>query len=778
MAQKPKVQAALKAMAELGINEKQVKPVLKRLFKLFDKNWELIEAENYRVLIDAIFDEEENEVVEEKKNCKNYDEEDMEEEPQVHHEASRTSKRLHSSGHESSSQKKKSTNADLESDMEEELPLPHQRERPLKRLRKSHEGQVSPFPNTCNPMLGDTSSVRPKVEKDELLGTRSPQQLRDITRSPESRAELQQPISPHIGNKNKGKQPVMSKPLAPHGVRFKELVVAEPGIILLPKQNVNTHQLLKPKDEPFTDDMAQDEVPIAAILPGPSSEENPILQDGATVEQNDQEHVASQEKESTTNGIQASYNEGNTNSELATIEEEYPSNLEVASSPLGEDGSISVAPNLDALRKTTAWDAGGGTKELLCMQSFSLNGSVSIEHPTVVTAPQVPRLPLSLNGFGECREACGRTASNGFSGVNKEGGLEDSRDLVVVQQCDLTTDDLRAYHDINDITKGAERVTIPWVNEMNSECPLSFFYISRSLVFRDADVNFCLSGIGDGDCCSTCLGDCLSVPAHCACACQTGGEFAYTPEGLVKDDFLEECISMTRNPQQHHPLYCKSCPLERVKNDDCLEPCKGHSRRKFIKECWSKCGCVIQCGNRVVQRGINCKLQVFFTSEGKGWGLRTLEDLPKGAFVCEYVGEVLTSKELQERNIQSARSGKRPYPVLLDANWGLKAVLRNEEALCLDATKYGNVARFINHRCLDANLVEIPVEVETPDHCYYHIAFFTTRKVDALEELNWDYGIDFDDHDHPVKVFQCRCGSKFCRNMKRSNRSRSASIAA
>lgn len=95
---------------------------------------------------------------------------------------------------------------------------------------------------------------------------------------------------------------------------------------------------------------------------------------------------------------------------------------------------------------------------------------------------------------------------------------------------------------------------------------------------------------------------------------------------------------------------------------------------------------------------LHCVFQVFFTSDGKGWGLRTLEDLPKGAFVCEYVGEVLTSKELQERNIQSARSGKRPYPVLLDANWGLKADLRNEEALCLDATKYGNVARFINHR--------------------------------------------------------------------------------
>ncbi|TQD79766.1 hypothetical protein C1H46_034690 [Malus baccata] len=67
---------------------------------------------------------------------------------------------------------------------------------------------------------------------------------------------------------------------------------------------------------------------------------------------------------------------------------------------------------------------------------------------------------------------------------------------------------------------------------------------------------------------------------------------------------------MTRNPQQHRPFYCKSCLLERVKNDDCLEPCKGHLRRQFIKECWSKCGCHRQCGNRVVQRGLNWKLQM------------------------------------------------------------------------------------------------------------------------------------------------------------------------
>ena len=90
---------------------------------------------------------------------------------------------------------------------------------------------------------------------------------------------------------------------------------------------------------------------------------------------------------------------------------------------------------------------------------------------------------------------------------------------------------------------------------------------------------------------------------------------------------------------------------------------------------------------------------MFCTSEGKEWGLRTLEDMPKGAFVCEYVGEILTNTELFERNMQSKRSGKHTYSVLLDADWG-SGVLKNEEALCLDATNFGNVARFINHRYL------------------------------------------------------------------------------
>lgn len=88
-----------------------------------------------------------------------------------------------------------------------------------------------------------------------------------------------------------------------------------------------------------------------------------------------------------------------------------------------------------------------------------------------------------------------------------------------------------------------------------------------------------------------------------------------------------------------------------------------------------------------------------FATKGKGWAIRTLEYLPKGSFVCEYIGEILTNTELYERNEQRKKKNERhTYPVLLDNDWGSEQVLKDEEALCLDATHYGNVARFINHR--------------------------------------------------------------------------------
>ncbi|CAN6232493.1 unnamed protein product [Urochloa humidicola] len=360
------------------------------------------------------------------------------------------------------------------------------------------------------------------------------------------------------------------------------------------------------------------------------------------------------------------------------------------------------------------------------------------------------------------------------------GGLQNNSSNMQVIENQLPLSVKRQYHDVNDIAKGEERVKIPIVNEVQDGVfPPPFRYIPQNITFQDAYINLSLARIGDENCCSDCFGDCLAEPLPCACATETGGEFAYTRDGLLKEEFLDACILERREPHKHPHFYCTVCPIERMKMDaNSAKPdaCKGHPIKKFIKECWRKCGCSRNCGNRVVQRGITRNLQVFLTPGKKGWGLRPAEKLSRGAFVCEYVGEILTNSELYERNNQMTSKGKHTYPVELNADWGTEGVLKDEEALCLDGTFYGNVARFINHRCFDGNIIDIAVEIETPDHHYYHYAFFTTREVHAFEELTWDYGIDFDDVNHPVKAFKCHCGSNFCRDKSRISRSKARAL--
>lgn len=53
---------ALSATRVLGLKDKAVKRVLLDLLEVYDWNWELVEAEDYRALIDAYFELEETQV--------------------------------------------------------------------------------------------------------------------------------------------------------------------------------------------------------------------------------------------------------------------------------------------------------------------------------------------------------------------------------------------------------------------------------------------------------------------------------------------------------------------------------------------------------------------------------------------------------------------------------------------------------------------------------------------------------------------------------------------
>lgn len=59
-----------------------------------------------------------------------------------------------------------------------------------------------------------------------------------------------------------------------------------------------------------------------------------------------------------------------------------------------------------------------------------------------------------------------------------------------------------------------------------------------------------------------------------------------------------------------------------------------------VYECNKRCKCNINmCTNRLVQHGLQVRLQLFKT-QNKGWGIRCLDDIAKGSFVCIYAGRI------------------------------------------------------------------------------------------------------------------------------------------
>ena len=152
-----------------------------------------------------------------------------------------------------------------------------------------------------------------------------------------------------------------------------------------------------------------------------------------------------------------------------------------------------------------------------------------------------------------------------------------------------------------------------------------------------------------------------------------------------------------------------------------------------VLECHSECSCNDNCTNRLVQKGIRHKLEVFNT-EYKGFGLATLEPISRNSFVCEYAGEVLSTEEVKQR-LEKFRPNSHFYLFVLN-----EYVHKNNDFEVLktyvDPTYIGNAARFINHSC-GPNLFMVPVRYGCS---IPRLALFALRDIEAGEELSFDYG--------------------------------------
>jgi histone-lysine N-methyltransferase SUV39H len=211
------------------------------------------------------------------------------------------------------------------------------------------------------------------------------------------------------------------------------------------------------------------------------------------------------------------------------------------------------------------------------------------------------------------------------------------------------------------------------------------------------------------------------------CSDQSGSKFAYTTEGLLK-------------VEHGTPVY----------------------------ECNKRCTCDQSCPNRVVQKGRTVKLHIFRTPN-IGWGVKVLEDVPQGKFICEYIGEVV-KKEVADDRIKGTYKGRPLYIFDLDFND------YKEFPYTVDAFQFGNVSHFINHSC-EPNLAVYSCWINCLDPNLPRLAMFAIRDIKAGEEVTFDYSAQYhrkrktqpnskqaEKQRRPGKT-PCKCGAPMCRQI-------------
>uniref|UniRef100_A0A8C6YTL0 Histone-lysine N-methyltransferase SETDB1 n=1 Tax=Nothoprocta perdicaria TaxID=30464 RepID=A0A8C6YTL0_NOTPE len=165
----------------------------------------------------------------------------------------------------------------------------------------------------------------------------------------------------------------------------------------------------------------------------------------------------------------------------------------------------------------------------------------------------------------------------------------------------------KPYYYIADITKGREDVPLSCVNEIDNTPPPQVAYSKERIPGKGVYINTSWEFLVGCDCKDGCRDK-----SKCACHQLTVQATGCTPGGQI-------------NPNSGYQY---------KRLEECLPT--------GVYECNKRCKCnVNMCTNRLVQHGLQVRLQLFKT-QNKGWGIRCLDDIAKGSFVCIYAGKILT----------------------------------------------------------------------------------------------------------------------------------------
>lgn len=286
----------------------------------------------------------------------------------------------------------------------------------------------------------------------------------------------------------------------------------------------------------------------------------------------------------------------------------------------------------------------------------------------------------------------------------------------------------------HDLSTGVERIPVPASNVVDNPPvgPIGFKYLIENEVLKGVPKPLPARGCN-------CEGQCIDA-MKCSCAILNGKQFPYVSKNGGR----------------------------------LVEP------MDVVFECGPQCGCGPSCGNRVSQRGLYYRLEVFRTAN-KGWGVRSWDTIPAGAPVCEYTGLLMKTEDADDINendyifeldcLQTMKGiGARQRRILSqgkdckDNQDDADKLVADQPEYCINAGSSGNVSRFINHSC-EPNLFVQCVLNTHHDLSQPRIFLFASDNIHPLQELTYDYGYELDSVviNGKVKKQPCYCGAHGCR---------------
>ncbi|XP_022183535.1 probable histone-lysine N-methyltransferase Mes-4 isoform X2 [Myzus persicae] len=184
------------------------------------------------------------------------------------------------------------------------------------------------------------------------------------------------------------------------------------------------------------------------------------------------------------------------------------------------------------------------------------------------------------------------------------------------------------------------------------------------------------------------------------------------------------------------------CECDPTKPNPC-GPGSDCINRMLMFECEPKvCPAGDKCNNQRFEKTLYPAMVPFLT-KGRGWGLKTLEDIKEGSFVIEYVGDVIDEEEFQRRCLEMHQRNEQNYYFLTIDN-----------SRTIDAGPKGNLSRFMNHSC-EPNCVTQKWTVNGDTR----IGLFALHDIPTGTELVFDYRLQ---SCSGVEKKPCQCGATRC----------------